>query len=326
MFLLINEPPIQVPPLLAETIGFNKAAILQEIHYRLMRRSRKNFWEGRYWVPNVFYHLHQRFFFWSGEDIADILDQLEESGILLTLRPSGNRDLSKLPYYSINYDLLKERGYASLTLGVPVYKEEVKEEGIPPMDKPLQPSFTLHIHQTDVNLYKVVTEDPSHFLRDELILEVQERQRDLEASPLKEAICHFGKMDDSSLRTLISDNPTLYKIIMQTFYMKILDHVLSFCRDQDISTLVIFSDDPEWTIPEGNVLEIYLELVHPLIHLFPLKEEKDKIIISLNSKIMEMWCTLRDTTNLKFQQTLWREQKTNPLIRRYLLSHVLPKE
>lgn len=101
--LLINEPPLQVLPTLAKTIGLNEAIILQQIHYWLDPRLNKNICEEKHWVHNTFAQWEQQFTFWSIPTIKRIIGSLEEAGLLLSFSP---RDFHRTKYYAINYDLL----------------------------------------------------------------------------------------------------------------------------------------------------------------------------------------------------------------------------
>jgi len=101
--LLINEPPLQVLPTLAKTIGLNEAIILQQVHYWLNPQLNKNMFEGKHWVYNTFTQWEQQFAFWSIPTIKRIIGSLEKSGLLLSFSP---RDFRRTKYYAINYELL----------------------------------------------------------------------------------------------------------------------------------------------------------------------------------------------------------------------------
>mgnify|MGYP001147951482 CR=1 FL=1 len=102
--LLINEPPLQVLPTLAQRIGLNEAIIVQQVHYWLNPKFNKNYFEGRYWVWNTYEQWQRQFPFWGMNTIRRAIANLEESKILLSF---VTRDFKKLKYYSINYDLLQ---------------------------------------------------------------------------------------------------------------------------------------------------------------------------------------------------------------------------
>ncbi|MBM3632394.1 MAG: hypothetical protein FJX03_01615 [Alphaproteobacteria bacterium] len=103
--LLINEPPLQVLPTLAKTIGLNEAIVLQQVHYWLNPQFNKNFFEERYWVYNTFTQWHQQFQFWSKKTIKRTIANLEESGLLISFVTRG---FKRTKYYTLDYDLLKK--------------------------------------------------------------------------------------------------------------------------------------------------------------------------------------------------------------------------
>ncbi len=103
--LLINEPPLQILPTLAKTIGLNEAIVLQQVHYWLNPQFNKNFFEERYWVYNTFTQWHQQFQFWSKKTIKRTIANLEESGLLISFVTRG---FKRTKYYTLDYDLLKK--------------------------------------------------------------------------------------------------------------------------------------------------------------------------------------------------------------------------
>jgi hypothetical protein len=103
--LLIQEPPLQVLPTLAQKIGLNEAIILQQIHYWLNPKHNKNLFENRLWVWNTYEQWQQQFPFWGERTIRRAILNLEECGILDSF---VTRDFRKIKYYTINYNRLEE--------------------------------------------------------------------------------------------------------------------------------------------------------------------------------------------------------------------------
>lgn len=101
--LLINEPPLQVLPTLAQTIGLNEAIILQQIHYWLAPKLNQNFFNGRHWVRNTYEQWQSQFPFWGEKTIRRTISNLEESGILMSF---VTRDFKRFKYYSLDYNKL----------------------------------------------------------------------------------------------------------------------------------------------------------------------------------------------------------------------------
>lgn len=103
--LLIQEPPLQVLPSLAQKIGLNEAIILQQIHYWLNPKHNKNLINGRLWVWNTYEQWKQQFPFWCDRTIRRAISNLEGLGLLDSFI---TKDFRKLKHYSINYTRLEE--------------------------------------------------------------------------------------------------------------------------------------------------------------------------------------------------------------------------
>lgn len=106
--LLINEPPLQVLPSLAEKIGLNQAIFLQQLHYWLGHSGKWNTGDDgveRLWVYNTYQEWQAQFPFWSVNTVIRIISKLEEEGYVL----SGNFNKSPIDrtkWYTIDYDQL----------------------------------------------------------------------------------------------------------------------------------------------------------------------------------------------------------------------------
>lgn len=104
--LLINEPPLQVLPSLAKTIGLNEAIVLQQIHYWLRHAHVEH--EGKKWVYKTYEKWkEQDFCFWSLRTIKTAFKNLMDAGLLLSEKLSKNSH-DRVNYYTINYEKLGE--------------------------------------------------------------------------------------------------------------------------------------------------------------------------------------------------------------------------
>lgn len=102
--LLINEPPLQVLPTLAQTIGLNEAIILQQIHYWLAPKLNQNYFSGRHWVRNTYEQWQSQFPFWGEKTIRRTITNLEEAGIVMSF---VTKDLKRIKYYTLDYNKLE---------------------------------------------------------------------------------------------------------------------------------------------------------------------------------------------------------------------------
>ena len=101
--LLIHEPPLQVLPGLALTLGLNDAIILQQLHYWLGRS--KHLHDGEPWVFNSLAEWHEQFPWWSEDTISRALARLSRKGIVKRAHHSANK-WDRTLWYGIDYRVL----------------------------------------------------------------------------------------------------------------------------------------------------------------------------------------------------------------------------
>src|SRR5271154_4531775 len=99
--LLINEPPLQLLPALAEVVGLNEAIILQQIHYWISFKYNNNVFNERKWVYNTYDQWRNQFPFWCKRTIERTIISLEKKKVLLSRE--GEK---RLKYYTIDYEAL----------------------------------------------------------------------------------------------------------------------------------------------------------------------------------------------------------------------------
>lgn len=104
--LLISEPPLQVLPSLAKTIGLNEAIALQQLHYWLDNPKAGVDRDGFRWVYNTYEDWKRdNFPFWSERTIQRIFLNLERDGLVIAAQlDKSTYDRKK--YYRIDYDKL----------------------------------------------------------------------------------------------------------------------------------------------------------------------------------------------------------------------------
>jgi hypothetical protein len=99
--LLIDVPPLQVLPPLAEKIGLNEALALQQLHWLLnSRHPDVVHLEDGTWVRTTVHFWESQFPFWSERTIKRIWAHLRQRGLVSTKR--GLQDST----YSIHYEAL----------------------------------------------------------------------------------------------------------------------------------------------------------------------------------------------------------------------------
>ena len=111
--LLISEPPLQVIPSLAVALkSSDKAIMLQQIHYWLLRS--KNIVDGHRWVFNTVKGWHEQFPWLAEKTVQRYLKDLCDRGLLITANYNkANFDRTK--WYRINYEALDKLTYSKGT-------------------------------------------------------------------------------------------------------------------------------------------------------------------------------------------------------------------
>lgn len=105
--LLINEPPLQVLPSLAEAIGLNEAIVIQQLHYWLENPKVGFEKNGFKWVSNTYDEWQKNFPFWSTSTIKRIFTELEDRKFVVSGKFEVS-DWSQRKAYRVNYELLDE--------------------------------------------------------------------------------------------------------------------------------------------------------------------------------------------------------------------------
>ena len=185
---------------------------------------------------------------------------------------------------------------------------------VPVQDTPasLQPAssntgFTAEIRKKGYDLYEMNLQDPFHDFGCDLILEIEARDGDTTV------VCHFPTFLDDSHKMLDEDE-TLYGIIMVQFQLRVLEELFMFCAVHDACQLIIYMDDSQ---AEG--FGIYQNFLVHCDEALTERGEQTEMVIPTR-KAFAKWRNFIKKTNIELEQDLWREQRTNPVIRRYLMS------
>lgn len=180
-----------------------------------------------------------------------------------------------------------------------------------PVSSQLTPSnldFMVKTRKIGQQVYEMIIQDPFHDLECSLILDIERRGGETIA------VCHFPDLLDESHK-LLDEDETLYGIIMVQFQMKVLEQLFLFCINHDASQLTIYMDDAQ---AEG--FGIYQSFLVHCDETLTERGEQTEMVILTDQKTFDKWRTFMNKTNLDFEKDLWREQRSNPAIRRYLMS------
>lgn len=173
---------------------------------------------------------------------------------------------------------------------------------------PSNAGFSAEVKKRGFDLYEMTIQDPFHSLECELILDLERNGSEIIA------VCHFPSILNKSHK-LLDEDETLYGIIMVQFQMKILEQLFIFCTDHNASQLSIYMDDDQ---AEG--FGVYQDFLTHCDETLTEKGEQTEMVIPTDQKTFDKWHSFMKKTNLEFEQGLWREQRSNPVIRYYLKS------
>lgn len=218
-----------------------------------------------------------------------------------------------MKHYTIDEELLNGRDGAPIKL-VPVVP--FIQDILPKANKNRRPSFWAEAHVKGANLYVMEIQDLAHSLACELVLEIQ--RSEFKDKDSRDVVCHLPPIMDEKFRKFVWDDHTLYEILMGVFQMKIMEQLLAFCATHRAANLIIFADDEQ-----ANALEIYQDFLSHKIEPLTPKGEMAEITLTLNSGTVDAWLEFMEEVTIRFRQTLWRGQQTNPAIQHYLRSQDL---
>jgi hypothetical protein len=192
----------------------------------------------------------------------------------------------------------------------PIIQEPPQQEPVIPI---LRTPFAAIVRLSGPNLYIMQVQDTAHYLNCDLTLEIEESPHKGEP---KTVVCHFPEILDEQLNTFIWEDETLYAIVLIQFQMKLMKELLIFCKNHHVSRLVIYPDDAQ--TEDFGIFQDFL-IVEDL--KCDEEDDKTKMVIPTTPETYDNWIEFMYEANLRFQQTLWRNQRKNPAIRHYLISH-----
>lgn len=175
--------------------------------------------------------------------------------------------------------------------------------------------FTAKVRLRGPWLYEMAVRDPSHYLKCDLTLEVEEAINEIEPGRV---VCHFPAILDKQLSAFVEEDETLHGMIMIQFQMKVMEQLLLFCGDYSVSHLVIYTDDEQ-----AEELGIYQDFLVHQDQTLTSQGEKTEMVIPTDTETFDDWIGFMEEVKLKFAQELWREQRHNHVIREYLKFHPL---
>lgn len=193
---------------------------------------------------------------------------------------------------------------------------EIKVAPLPPRD-----SFQTHFQQIANNLYRLSAHDFNHDLVCEMNVEMRESYVPSEEEggylvPI--VFCTLPNIDLHRFKEKVWEDEYLEGSIMVEFQLKILEQLLLFCEEKEASYLILTIND---------INDDYREIYRP----FALSEEEvvtaegrqTEMTISTDVETYDEVVVFMDGFGSDFRQTLWHDQKANPIFREYLINYSL---
>ncbi len=168
------------------------------------------------------------------------------------------------------------------------------------------------VKNTPLTLFEMKIKDPSHYLACTLALELEEG---LEEDEEGKVICHFSSIQDGSLNKLVMEDETLFGLILVQFQMRIMEQLLLFCSEQCASELTLYMDHDQ-----AEKFGIYESFLTHQGKALTFNGEQTEMVMPADPETFDAWVDFMDKTSRDFRQTLWKDQKENPVIRFYLKS------
>lgn len=121
-YLLLDEKPLVLIPVLAVAVGLVEALFLQQLHYWLQKPNTGVQHDDRKWVYNTISAWHEQLPFVSPRTLQRAIDSLRQRRLLITdtlaqvpriAKQTGQDPRDRILYYTINYDVLSGLCYGA---------------------------------------------------------------------------------------------------------------------------------------------------------------------------------------------------------------------
>jgi len=209
----------------------------------------------------------------------------------------------------------------------PLYEKAPQGNGakVSSLTSPLQNPHPLNFRRLSEKLYAFSHHDLDHRLDCTMNVDLRESYVYTEEGATEEekylvpmAFCNFPNIDIRRLREEVSWDDYLLGSIMVQFQLKTLEQLLLFCEEKDATYLALTINDANY-----DDLEIYRHFATSANRVGTIDGEQTEIVIPTDVETYDEIIDFMDEFGEDFQKTLWRNQKMNPVFRKYLLEHAL---
>lgn len=185
-------------------------------------------------------------------------------------------------------------------------------------------SFLVDFQEFSSNLYVLRAKDLDHALTLEMILERKESFVSSKGETEEEAClapiisCTLPRLDVQKFNEKACWNEVLQEILMIQFQLKVLEQLFLFCEEKDAVNLILAMHDSNL-----DYLEMYRDFFISEEQVITARGEHTEVVIPIDVETYNKVIDFMDEVDKYFRQTLWREQKANPVFQEYLRMHFL---
>jgi len=183
-------------------------------------------------------------------------------------------------------------------------------------------SFFVNFRPLSQSLYAVSAYDLGHGLACEMNIEIKEsyvysQENGEDCNYLVPmALCNFPSIDTQRLNEKVCWDEYLQGSLMIQFQLKILEQILLFCEGKEATHLTLTLN-----AHNDDYLEVYRPFALSKEHITTTKDDQIEILMSTDTQTYDNVVDSIEEFDSDFQKTLWRHQKTNPIMRRYIMDY-----
>jgi hypothetical protein len=129
---------------------------------------------------------------------------------------------------------------------------------------------------------------------------------------------NFPTIDMQGLNQIVHNNEYLQGMILIKFQLKILEELLLFAKNKDAGYLFLNFNEANY-----DYVEIYQRFIVSQESNLSASGEQIELVMPTDVGTYDELIEFMDELEQDFQQSLWSDQKSDPIIRQYLKSKAL---
>ena len=206
----------------------------------------------------------------------------------------------------------------------PIYRHELSNKAEIPIyaltQSPKQ-SFLWDFQEISLGIFIARFRDTFHELFFEITLELKDSllaSDDEEQYIERILVGNFHSVDVQRLQQKVHWDEYLQGMILIQFQLKILEQLLLFCEEKHTTYLFLIFNEAN-----QDYIEIYQRFIISKEEILSNHGEKIRISLPTDVSVYDELIDFMEEVDQSFRQTLWTEQRNNPIYREYLKSEAL---